>query len=299
MQKIKLLGIISGLALALAVFVKPAYAVNPPISITQLPSYINRNDFKLSYSCLGCTSVQFYVSKHGGSWAAFGPVMTDASGQVQVTSSQVDEQTDFSFKVVDSGVIGEAVTSTIYDTSGPSSVSGYSKDRIDADTYKLHWTNPSDSDFAQVIIYRGDTSDFSADSGHEIARVPSGAGSPMTYDDNFSSDASKTYYYALRAIDKANNSSGLIGDGGTVYASPAPAVAGAATGIKTVVLPKGEVLGGEASPEASSSPASTTGAQEGILSGVGGLSTTKKVIIGLALVLLGVVSYSLLKRRNQ
>jgi hypothetical protein len=299
MQKTKLIVklLIVNLLIAFGLFVKPAYAAN--ISITGLPSYINSNDFKLSYSCLGCTSVQFYVSKHGGSWVAFGPVMTDASGQVQVTSSQIDEETDYVFKVADSGV-GEATTSTIYDNSGPSPVSGYYKERIGEGTYKLHWTNPSDSDFAQVIIYRGDSASFSADSGHEIARVSGGAGSPMTYDDNFSSDASKIYYYALRAIDKANNSSGLVGDGGVVYASPAPAVAGAVTGTQVRVVPGGgEVLGGEATPEAQASPASTTGAQEGILGGVSGLSTTKKVIIGLALVLLGVVSYSLLKKRNQ
>jgi len=298
MQKVKLLGIISALVLALAVVAQPVYAAN--ISITQLPTYINSNSFKLSYSCLGCSSVQFYVSKHGGSWVAFGPAMTDASGQVQVTSSQVDEQTDYSFKVVDSGVIGEAVTSTTYDVSGPSPVSGYSKERANEGKYKLNWRNPADSDFSQVIIYRGDTSNFSADNGHEIARVAGGADSAMSYEDSFAPDAGKTYYYALRAIDKANNSSSLVGDAGTITASPAPAVAGAVTGAQTVTLPaEGKVLGGEATTGAEASPESTTGAQEGALAGLSGLSTKKKVAIGLALVLLGVVSYSLLKRRNQ
>jgi len=295
MQKIKLLGIISALVLALAVVAKPAYAA-ANISITQLPSYISSNNFKLSYSCLGCTSVQFYVNKNGGGWVAFGPAMTDASGQVLVTSSQVDEQTNYSFKATDSGG-SESITTTFYDISGPSGVSGYSKERIDEGTYKIHWTNPSDSDFARVIIYRGDTTDFSADSGHELARVNGGAGSVMTYDDDFAPDASKTYYYALRAIDKANNSSSLVGDAGTIIASPQPAVAGAKTEKVTVLPSEGQVLGTtQASPTAQASSAPTTEAQGSVLSG---LSTTKKLAIGLALVLLGGAAYFFLGRKNR
>jgi hypothetical protein len=241
MQKIKL--VISLIVLSLFILVSPVMAATVNLSITGLPAYITTNSFKLSYSCLGCTSVQFSVSKNGGSWNSFGSAMTDASGQVQVTSSQVDEQTSYAFKVVDASGI-EAKTETFYDISGPSPVSGYYKDGL-GDGNKLHWKNPSDSDFSKVLIYRSETSDFSADGSHNIAEVAGGAGSDMTYDDH-TPDSSKTYYYALRALDRAGNSSSLVGDAGTTVLGTSTQTTTAPGTSSTVVnLPKetqGEVL---------------------------------------------------------
>ena len=261
MRKIKLLTTFGFIALLLFA-AKPAYAVVPPISITQLPSYITTNSFKLSYSCLGCTSVQFYVNKNGGGWVAFGPAMTDAGGQVQVTSSEVNDQTDYMFKVSDSGV-GEATTSTFYDISGPSPVSSYYKERINDGLYKLHFHTPSDSDFGKVVIYRGDVAGFSADSGHEIARVNGGANSDMSYDDSFAPDAGKTYYYAIRALDQAGNSSSLVGDAGTVQGATTVTQAQAPEG-KVVFVPEEE---GQVLPESTGEPVTTEETPPGELEG--------------------------------
>jgi hypothetical protein len=253
MQKIKLIIGLFVLGLILSVSsVKAGIAVN--LSITGLPAYITTNSFKLSYSCLGCTSVQFYVSKNGGSWNSFGSPMTDASGQVQVTSSQVDEQTSYAFKVVDSSGI-EAKTETFYDISGPSPVSGYYKDSL-SDGNKLHWRNPSDSDFSKVLIYRSETQDFSADASHKIAEVAGGANSDMTYDDH-TPDSSKTYYYALRALDRAGNSSSLVGDAGTtVLGTSTQATTKPGSTAKVVTLPKEETVG-EVLPQSTEEPIAT------------------------------------------
>lgn len=266
------------------------------LSIQSLPTYINNNSFKLSCTSSGGV-VQFLVSKHGEAFSSFGPSIDTSINPcvVQIDSSVVNEQTDYKFSV------GGFETSTIYDASGPSPVTGYYKERINDGMYKLHFRTPSDGDFASVIIYRGETGDFQADNGHKIAEVNGGANSDMTYDDSFAPDASKTYYYDIRALDRANNSSGLTGDGGdTTYTQ----VLGTTTTpvAKTTVtsLSKekstGSVLGTEATLEASATPEiiseSVINANPGAVKWV---LTHKKISLGVALLLLtlsyGIVSF--------
>jgi hypothetical protein len=267
----------------------PVYA--SVLSVQSLPAYINTNNFKLS-----CTSdggvYQFEVSKHGGAFSAFGPsIDTDTNPCiVQVDSSVVNEQTDYTFRV------GGKTTSTFYDASGPSPVSGYYKERISDGAYKLHWRNPSDTDFDKVVIYRGDTVDFSADSGHEIARVNGSPNSDMTYEDHFAPDSSRNYFYAIRALDHAGNSSSLAGDGSTtettvvVQGTPRPA-SGSVT-----ILPSegGSVLGTEASP----TPEAEVVEQGGVVDQVNEFAnqapepfkwilTHKKISLGIALIIVG------------
>jgi hypothetical protein len=315
MSKIKIIiGLFAAFTFGL-LSVRTSYALTNQVQIQKLPSYVNVNDFNLSCTAITnaltdgnpatTTIAQFYVSKNGGSESAFGSAI-DLSVypcQVEVTNGQISEETNYTFTVkLDSGE--SSATSTIFDNSGPSPVSGYYKEGL-SDGFRLHWTNPSDSDFSKVIIYRGDGADFSADSSHEIASLPSGGGSPMTYEDHFSIDPSKTYYYHIRALDKAGNSSGLVGDTGTTTAvtSPIPA---AGLGGKVTQLPKekgaGSVLGTVASP----SP--TPVVQGGIVNQVNQFAaktpeplnwilTHKKISLG-ALVILGLAGYFLFRKRK-
>ncbi len=271
------------------------------LSIQQLPSYITTNNFKLSCTANGGT-VQFSVSKNGGAFTDFGPSIDTGTSPcvVQVDSSVVNDQTTYTFSV------GGQTTTTFYDISGPSGVSNYYKERINDGLYRLHWRNPGDSDFDKVVIYRGDAAGFSADAGHEIARVSGGANSDMSYDDSFAPDATKTYYYAIRALDHAGNSSSLVGDAGTIQGTPGPAVAGASTGVgsrssgRVTVLPKeegqGEVLpAATVSPAPTQTPASEAGQSAGLLSS---LSTKKKLVLGLGVLGLLALGYYLYKKSS-
>jgi hypothetical protein len=298
MQKIKFVIGLSAFSLICLFSTKPAVAAN--ISITQLPGYISTNNFKLSYSCLGCTSVQFYVNKNGTGDVAFGPAMTDASGQVQVTSTEVNDQTSYKFTVTDAG-IGSATTTTVYDTSGPDPVTGFSKDGL-SDGVRLHYHTPTNEDFSRVIIYRGDTLGFEADSSHEIATVTSSRDSDMTFEDHYGS--SLVRYHLIRAIDKAGNSSSLVGDGGQVTTTQVTAspLAG-----NIIVLPKdtGSVLGTEATesptPDATIKPTlidqinQYAGDKSGLYKWI---LTHKKISIGLAIVLI-LLTYRIYKFSNQ
>lgn len=275
------------------------------LSIQSLPTYINTNSFKLSCTSSGGV-VQFSVSKHGGSFVNFGPAIDTSVDAciVQVDSSVVGEQTDYTFSA--NGV----TTSTIYDASGPSPISGFYKERISDGMYKLHFHTPNDGDFSHVIIYRGETGDFSADAGHKIAEVNGGADSDMTYDDHFTPNAGKDYYYDIRAIDKAGNSSSLAGDGtGTTYVevlgestSPTPS-SGTVINISKEKA-TGSILGAEASPEPSSEASGSQIVNDSVLNTNPGalkwVLTHKKISLGILLLVTALISgFFYFKRKNK
>lgn len=300
MQKSKVITFLTSLLLGLGLLVRPAVAgVTPEVSISKLPSYFNINSFKLSYSAVSSDptsiSAQFYYRKEGGSYVALGSVVNGASGQVEVTSSQISDQTKYYFKVEISGASDE--TSSFYDISGPSPVTGYYKDTIDNDDFKIHWRNPGDIDFSKVVIYRGETVDFLADNQHEIARVSGSVDSDMTYDEH-TPDPNKTYFYALRALDKADNSSSLVGDGGTTVTviTPVPSYSGTNNVTKLPKEGTGQVLGEESTPKSEVTNEPTT--MNRIKEVTKKITNNKLLFIGSGLILFAIVFNLILKRRK-
>lgn len=246
---------------AILIFAGSVSAFDPAVYISDLAQYTRTDSFYLSYSALandpGSITAQFYVKKEGGSYSPFGNLLTGASGRIQVTSSQMNENNKtYYFKVVlNTGESDE--TETTFDNSAPGSVSGYGKDLASPGLYKLHWRNPSDSDFSRVFIYRSDSANFTADGSTKIAERGGAPDAEVTYEDNSGLDPNKTYYYALRAIDNAGNASGVVADAeATVTAGQVEGASTTNTGPVTI-LPKtqanGQVLGEESS-EATSSP---------------------------------------------
>jgi len=294
MQKIKILLLSLGIFLFV---VSPVAAFAP--TIQTLPSYINNNSFKLSCTANG-TAAQFMYKKEGGSYVNLGSSIDLGTSQclVQVTSSEVNDQTKYYFKVNVDGTDSNEV-STTYDTNGPGAVWGYYKDGL-GDGFRLHYHTPSDSDFSKVIIYRGDISGFSADSSHEISTINAGGNSDMTYEDHFGPTPGKTYYYLIRALDYAGNSSGLVGDSDPTVATTTGGILGASTGGtsgKVTQLPQGgSVLGDETEPSDSSEAATDENLEEGT-DGTAGLTTNKRVLIGGGIVLLLIASYLAFRKK--
>jgi len=239
------------LLLSLGVLLLSAGSVNAfsdVVAISELPEYTRTDTFNLSYSALseGAITAQFYVMKEGGSYSAFGPVLNGASGQLQVTSGQVNDQVKYYFKVVINGGASDE-TSVFFDISGPSPVQNYWKERIAPETYRLHWKNPGDTDFSRTFIYRSENSDFDANNSTKIGELGGAPDDEMTYD-VIGLDASKEYFFALRAVDKAGNPASLVSDQVTVIEEVE-----AGEGDTPLVLPSegtgGEVLGDEATKE--------------------------------------------------
>lgn len=259
MPKIKrLLGLVFGLIMASVIFVKPVMAISPTVTITELNEFTVTNNFKISYSALtddpSTISAQFYFMKEGGSYQAFGSAISGASGQVEVTANQMDEQMKtYYFKVEIAGASDE--TKTFYDASGPSPVNSYWKERISSNLMRLHWKTPTDDDFSRVFIYRGEVSGFTADGTTKIAEVGGAKDTEVNWDNNV--EANKDYFYAFRAIDKAGNASSLAGDAGTVTGSVQGASTNTTGNSKVIVLP----AEGSKEPEGQVLPAETEAPQ--------------------------------------
>jgi len=304
MQKTKLMvngrwlmvKIIASLAFMLFL-AQPAYATVPQVTIAQLPGYVTVDHFKLSCTALEGTTAQFFYRKDDwASFTSFGPAIDLTVAPfclVEVTSSQIDSQTKYFFRVeINGGASSE--TSTIYDVSGPDSVRDYSKDKVGPTTYRIHWTNPGNSDFYQVFIYRGEASDFSANDSAKVTGIAGAPNANMSWDDNgVSSD--KTYYYIIRALDKAGNSSGLVGDSQTTFVLGTTAPSAGQAG-QVQVLPKEKAVGGEVLPQ------STQEAEkEGTVEDFGETgSKVGKVLTGAAIlaVLAGGIWYFVSKRKR-
>ena len=263
MGKIKniIISLLVSLLLGVSSGARPVLAISPQVSISELGEYVNTNSFDLSYSALsddpGAITAQFFFREESGSYAAFGPALIGASGQVEVTSSQLNDQAEYFFKVEINGGAASDETSTIYDSTSPGTVQNYWKEKLAPGFYKLHWKNPSDADSHRVFIYRSDQTSFTADASHKVGEVGGTPNSEMTWD-NTTPDSGTEYYYALRVVDKAGNSSGLVTDApGTVTTS---SVLGTSTqasfGGSTQVskLPEEEVLSEEAETNVTSSP---------------------------------------------
>lgn len=237
----------------LLVFGGSVFAITPKVSITQLPEYTNTNSLKLQYSAIAddpsSINAQFYYRKDGNAYAPFGGVYVGSNGIIQTTDAQINDQAKYFFKVVTGSV--EAETWTIYDVSGPGEPGGFSKEKVGPTTYKIKWHTPNSDDFATVIIYRGEKSDIDANSGAEVARVGGTKDTDYEWVDN-GVESGKDYFYVIRAVDKAGNTSGLVGDSElaavlgisttTVSATSTPTTGSSAVVAVPKDEPQGEVL---------------------------------------------------------
>ena len=277
----------------------PAYAA-PTVSIVQLPEYVRVDNLRLSCTALGGSMAQFSYKKDGESFANLGSAinLTSAPCLGDDTSSQINEQKKYFFKVNVDGT--EVETSTTYDVTAPSAIHDYGKERIGPTTYKIRWTNPGEGDFAQVFIYRGESPDFGADNDKIVAKIGGAPDAQMSWLDNGISP-DKEYYYIVRALDKAGNSSSLIGDSQTTYQQVAPSTAPSVAGTSVVQVPgepAGEVL--KDSTEQAVAPAQEAGpVKAAVDAAVSKIKSNKTLgMLAIGAFGLGLISYFLFRRRR-
>jgi hypothetical protein len=294
---------ISGLIILLFVLTMGSvHAFADTVKISELPEYIRHDNFKLSYSALSENPVtaQFFFRKEGDSYAPFGSVINSASGQIQVGGAQIDEQKKYYFKVVINNGPASDETTVIYDHSGPSPVQSYWKEKIGGGHYRLHWKTPGDSDFSRVFIYRSDSLDFTADPSTKIGEL-GGAPDEEKDWDNFGLDPNTTYYYALRAIDKAGNSSSVVADPEVTATRIEETIVGGTAGEEVILFPSGEGTGqvlGEEEEDVEEivveEPETAFGEAVDTLTG-----TTKGRIAAVSAFVIGLILYFFTRRRRQ
>lgn len=118
----------------------------------------------------------------------------------------------------------QRTTATNADKTSPAAATNFTaQDLVTDGATKLSWTNPADTDFFQVRVYRDITSDFTPVASNEIAQVfglPSSIGSYT----NSGLTNGQVYYYKLRTEDNRGNlQSGLFYPSASATPTKAPA----------------------------------------------------------------------------
>lgn len=292
------------LSLVLLVFATGVVQAVVKVSITDLPDYLNTTDFKVYYTALDTNpspsyNVAGWLKKEGGSWKQFDVTKHEPSGFFQAKGENFDGEAKYDFKIVANGVESLIETVTL-DFTSPEAPRDYRKERISLTAFKLYWRNPNNSDFAKVLVYRSEKRDFTADDSTKIGDRGGSPDQEMDYVDGVL-PVDKEYFYAIRALDKAGNASGLAGDGGSVTyeetiveITPTPG--------EVVILPAGEVkeeegqiLGGAVEEEVSPTEAGGIAGAVARITGEGG----RGWLYGLGgLIILGIFGYLLYRRRS-
>jgi len=176
-----------------------------------MPSWVNWEPIYISYTALEIEGnpVEFkaYFKKDGEGWQEVG-TSSELTDTFEVSRSYFpgDGLYKIYFKETNSGITTPEEEFNV-DFTAPAGVSEYSKERKDANVYKICWKNPNDDDFDRVLVFRSDKTDEGFDKVAEI----SGSKDEVKCYENGTPD-SKDYYYALRAVDHAGNASGVVGD---------------------------------------------------------------------------------------
>lgn len=221
----KLFFILLGIFIFSFTFPSKAGAGMLKVSISKLPEYENKNDFRVYYTYLeteGKTArVNLFIQKEGKGWQKVEDHgKTAVSGYFQIQAPDLyDGEGKYNFMIsagTDQNNFQSPTVTTILDKTSPGRVSGYGKSRIDHLNFHLIWTNPTDSDFARVYIYRSKEQTFTANADSFISDVAGTPGESKSWDNGVPQETTM-YFYAIRSVDKAGNLSDVITDApGTV-----------------------------------------------------------------------------------
>jgi len=289
---------------------KPVLAGVLKLSLSPLPSYKNTTNFRLYYTYFeteGKTAtVNLFIQKDGKDWRqTVARDKTEVSGYFQLEGSDIyDGEGKYNFYASASTseqTVNSATVSTTLDMTPPGKVTEFGKERLNATTYRIKWKDPEDSDFGKVYLYRSKEKSFSADSGTRIGEVGGSPSETKTWDDG-SIENNVEYFYALRAVDHAGNSSDIVTD--TPGIVQAGAVAGEETSLGVPGAAREEVrlLPKELTPSPSPSEGELGG---GISSEAGAIKTAetllgknKYLLLGAGLGVFLILAYIFLRRKK-
>lgn len=294
------------LAVIFTVFAGAVYAANLSIRIEQPKSPTNDNSFKINFVTLDTESRAVTVKcfKKGPSDADFVQFGSDIalpaggnSGDCIVDSSVMNSLGTYQFYTTAQVNSDNATSPTVtvsYKNEAPGTPYNFSKERVGTCEYKIKFKTAADNGRThKVEIYMSSFTSFSADSGTKVGEVGIGSDQEGSFTTS-APDCNKTFYFAIRAFDDAENGSGVVGDSSTtviikesttiITQTSEQAGVGA---IPPVADQAGEILGeaakteggvlGEATPGAQ--PQTTPTQQPGLGGGLGELFTSRNFLL--------------------
>ncbi len=305
-KMMKVLGLLVVALVGITSLVMPtrAYADSGDLAveIEQPKTPYSESSFEVGFVALDIQSrsitVQCYETTHG----AFGPEYTlntiGNSGNCVVDSSVVTSDGTYEFYVVAKAGADEVTSdkvSVIIDLVEPSPVLNYTKTTASC-TNNLEFTTANDGQTAKVQIFRSDKATFTADSSTLIKEIVAGPNQLVTYSDT-QPVCGQTYFYAVRALDVADNTSTFVTDK-TVVVTIVPATP--TTPVTPTVVPVEEVKGTETTED--NTDTNTNEEVKGVTdeetqSNV--WSWLKYVLIGVGAITIISISYVYARKRNR
>lgn len=169
---------------------QPISSLNSSVAITIPVAKTDLTNAGLALTDIGTKATMSYYDEENGKWAPLeGSITYVESGDNVLVTGQSSHFTTF------------AVTAAT-DTTPPSAPTGIRADDVTTDgKIKVSWTNPTDSDFAKVKIYRSTTEG----SVGSVVKTTDTA-TDTSYEDNGLTNGTK-YYYVVRALDTSSNES--------------------------------------------------------------------------------------------
>lgn len=227
-------------------------------------------------------------TNNGGSYTQFdGDKLLKAGGDSEICKVTTGLLTSGSnkFKVevaagADSAVSQEVNVDYTPSSLGPWKPKSYGRNDVSDCSTEISFVTADDNGrTVRVEIYRSTETEFTLNDGTKVASIDVGSVQSKIYTDNVP-DCAKSYYYALRAFDAANNASEHIGDSvitvvntTTTTSSTSSSSIGGSGAI--------EVIGGSNLPSGKSETGQILGEETGLtrdISGTPGVSPTGEVL---------------------
>jgi uncharacterized repeat protein (TIGR01451 family) len=291
MMKVLGLSVVALVGITSLVMPTKAYADSGDLAveIEQPKTPYSESSFQIGFVALDIQSrniaVQCYETTHG----AFGPEYTlntiGNSGNCVVDSSVITADGTYEFYIVAKAGTDEVTSdkvSVVIDLVGPAPVVNYTK-TVASCTNNLQFTTANDGQTTKIQIFRSDKATFTADSSTLIKEITAGPNQLVTYSDT-QPVCGQTYFYAVRALDIADNTSTFVTDK-TVVVTLVPVTP--TTPVTPTVVPIEEVKGTETTEPDTSTPVQTTDNEEEV-KGVTDDETKANVWDWLKYVLIGV-----------
>lgn len=209
----KLLSIIASFGILSGFIFLPTQAKalsnNVEVKIEQPASPINQDNFKIGYVAIDLLERPLQVQCYESTYGAFGSIQTTNSGDCLIDPTIVSNDGSYEFYIsVTAGaetVISSKVTVTV-DSVKPGAVTNYKKTSNNCNN-TLTFTTANDlGQTTKVQIFRSNKTEYTAGSSTLIKELIAGSNQNISYTDTVPV-CDETYYYAVRALDAAGNSS--------------------------------------------------------------------------------------------
>lgn len=149
------------------------------------------------------------------SFSTFESQALKAGGDSGICNYQMSAQGEYRFRVqaVSSSQTQLSNTTIVnYQTRNPDRIENYQKTQLSQCQYQISFSTPSDTRVSKIEIFRSTTTSINTSSSNRVYFQDVNPSQDITRVDTIANCDQDEYFYAVRTLDQAGNSSALVGD---------------------------------------------------------------------------------------